>query len=109
MGDDDNICKALLPAWWEAIFKPAFSPQDVAKLKGKTLCSINEKDSFNATLLYRTIEFKWLDGVKQALRLKPDPNIACLFSESMPLHLAAQELPEAVPVLLEAKADPNKL
>merc|ERR1712232_1276565 len=32
--DDDNICKALVPAWWESIFQPTFSPQDVAKLKG---------------------------------------------------------------------------
>eukprot|EP00928_Gymnodinium_smaydae_P044815 TRINITY_DN2990_c3_g1_i2.p1 TRINITY_DN2990_c3_g1~~TRINITY_DN2990_c3_g1_i2.p1 ORF type:complete len:415 (+),score=54.80 TRINITY_DN2990_c3_g1_i2:64-1245(+) len=108
--DGDECCKLHNVAWWE----DAMDREDLSDEEGctllKKLCKgkdVNEKNHYGNAATHTAMEYGWLAGVKQLLKLRADPNLAGEKSIRI-LHMAVwrRNLP-FINHLLDARASVN--
>lgn len=107
--DIDELCRKLDPAWWEAIFcngPVLFKNLQVLSRLLSQGRPPNVKDHLGDTLLLSSLRMGWTEGARAALLAGADPNLGST-TFVRPLHNALRVGPEAVLMLLEARADPN--
>lgn len=67
----------------------------------------DQRDERGQTALLSAVRRRWIEGVKVLLAMSADANLGDACEDRRPLHHAVQECHEAVPLLLQARADPN--
>lgn len=85
-----------------------FSASELRTLAGGARgVDLDQKDERGRTALVAALQMEWLDGVRALLEMGACPNVGDDCSGKRPLHTAIQGCRAALPLLLQARADPN--
>jgi len=111
--DIDQVIRSIHLTWWNKVFddKPGSyfarnpSAHDLRKQCGKK-GDVNETDYRGNFALLEAVRCNWLNGTKQLIEMRADPNLANK-DQTRPLHLAVVHGVDLIRTLIDAKANPN--
>lgn len=112
--DTDELCRLLVPPWWEEALSLACASLHVAPdgpqleiLREKmTKESVDDQDHEGHTALMGAVSLNWQEAVLELLALKADVNISDKSSKH-PLHFAVSHGVGMMKVLIDFQADVN--